>query len=113
MLFGSKETHMDSHHPSSKNDSARFMRAPEQIWTALILTLLSLPAHADDPITRLLNKAVDMLTNQWAVASAVITIAALGYRMKYGMMDKRKALYSIIGIVVVFGAVLIVEQIRG
>jgi len=26
-----------------------------------------------------------MLTNQWAVASAIITIAALGYRMKYGM----------------------------
>jgi type IV secretory pathway VirB2 component (pilin) len=104
---------MDSHHPSSNSDSARFTRALEQIWTTLILTLLSLPAYADDPITRLLNKAVDMLTNQWAVASAVITIAALGYRMKYGMMDKRKALYSIIGIVVVFGAVLIVEQIRG
>lgn len=105
---------MDSHHPSSKNDSARLRRVPEQIWTALILTLLSLPAYAQqDPITRLLNKAVDMLTNQWAVASAVITIAALGYRMKYGMMDKRKALYSIIGIVVVFGSVLIVEQIRG
>lgn len=105
---------MDSHHPSSKNDSAWFRRVPEQIWTALILTLLSLPAYAQqDPITRLLNKAVDMLTNQWAVASAVITIAALGYRMKYGLMDKRKALYSIIGIVVVFGSVLIVEQIRG
>lgn len=105
---------MVSHHPSLKKETARFMRAWEQIWTTLILTLLSLPADAQqDPITRLLNKAVDMLTNQWAVASAVITIAALGYRMKYGMMDKRKALYSIIGIVVVFGAVLIVEQIRG
>ena len=105
---------MDSHHPSSKNEPARFMRALEQIWTTLILALLSLPAYAQqDPITRLLNKAVDMLTNQWAVASAVITIAALGYRMKYGMMDKRKALYSIIGIVVVFGAVLIVGEIRG
>jgi type IV secretory pathway VirB2 component (pilin) len=93
----------------------RIARAAEQIWTALILALLSLQAHAQvggDPISRLLNKGVDMLTNQWAVASAVITIAALGYRMKYGMMDKRKALYSIIGIVVVFGAVLIVDEIR-
>jgi type IV secretory pathway VirB2 component (pilin) len=105
---------MVSHHPSSKKESVRFMRSLKQIWTTLILTLLSFPADAQqDPITRLLNKAVDMLTNQWAVASAVITIAALGYRMKYGMMDKRKALYSIIGIVVVFGSVLIVEQIRG
>jgi len=32
--------------------------------------------------------------------------------MKYGMMDKRKALVSIIGIVIVFGAVLIVDEIR-
>lgn len=91
-----------------------FARALERISTTLILAALSLQAHAQasDPITRLLNKGVDMLTNQWAVASAVITIAALGYRMKYGMTDKRKALYSIIGIVVVFGAVLIVDEIR-
>src|SRR6266480_5014744 len=83
-----------------------------RIWSALLVALLSLPAHADDPITRLLFKAVDLLTNQWAVASAVVTIAAIGYRMKYGMMDKRKAIVSIIGIVVVFGAVLIVDEIR-
>ena len=90
-------------------------RAVERIWTALILALLSLQAHAQsaDPISRLLTKGVDMLTNQWAVASAIITIAALGYRMKYGMMDKRKALYSIIGIVIVFGSVLIVDELRG
>ena len=90
----------------------RFVRGLELIWSTLTLTLLSLPAYADDPITRLLFKAVDLLTNQWAVASAVITIAALGYGMKYGMMDKRKAIVSIIGIVVVFGAVLIVDEIR-
>ena len=86
--------------------------ALERMCSALMLTLLSLPAYADDPITRLLFKAVDLLTNQWAVASAVVTIAAIGYRMKYGMMDKRKAIVSIIGIVVVFGAVLIVDEIR-
>jgi type IV secretory pathway VirB2 component (pilin) len=86
----------------------------KQIWATLILALLSFQAHAQasDPITRLLTKAVDMLTNQWAVASAIITIAALGYRMKYGLMDKRKALYSVIGIVIVFGAVLIVDELR-
>src|SRR5467141_1360763 len=96
----------------AKHQPARARRALERIWSALILALLSLPAYADDPITRLLFKAVDLLTNQWAVASAVITIAAIGYRMKYGMMDKRKALVSIIGIVIVFGAVLIVDEIR-
>jgi len=101
-------------HQSLKDQSRRAVRTLDRISTALILALLSLPAYAQqDPITRLLYRAVDMLTNQWAVASAVITIAALGYRMKYGMMDKRKALYSIIGIVVVFGAVLIVDEIRG
>ena len=103
---------MQSNQPRSRG---RIVRAAEQIWTALILALLSLQAHAQsaDPISRLLTKGVDMLTNQWAVASAIITIAALGYRMKYGMMDKRKALYSIIGIVVVFGSVLIVDELRG
>lgn len=97
---------------SSKPKPRTVGPALERLWTALALALLSLPAYADDPISRLLNKAVDLLTNQWAVASAVVTIAAIGYRMKYGMMDKRKALASIIGIVVVFGAVMIVEQIR-
>ena len=96
----------------SERRPAGVRHAMERIWSALILALVSLPAYADDPITRLLFKAVDLLTNQWAVASAVITIAAIGYRMKYGMMDKRKALLSIIGIVIVFGAVLIVDEIR-
>lgn len=106
---------MALHQPSSRDEPRGVVRALDRIWTTVILAALSLEAHAQvggDPITRLLNKAVDMLTNQWAVASAIITIAALGYRMKYGMMDKRKALYSIIGIVVVFGAVLIVDEIR-
>ena len=97
---------------SSEREPRRILRALERVWSTLALALLSLPAYADDPITRLLNKAVDLLTNQWAVASAVVTIAAIGYRMKYGLMDKRKALVSIIGIVVVFGAVLIVDEIR-
>jgi type IV secretory pathway VirB2 component (pilin) len=100
--------------PSSRDEPRGVVRALDRIWTSVILALLSVQAHAQsaDPISRLLNKGVDMLTNQWAVASAIITIAVLGYRMKYGMMDKRKALYSIIGIVVVFGAVLIVDEIR-
>jgi type IV secretory pathway VirB2 component (pilin) len=96
----------------AERQPAGVRRALERMCSALVLALLSLPAYADDPITRLLFKAVDLLTNQWAVASAVITIAAIGYRMKYGMMDKRKALLSIIGIVIVFGAVLIVDEIR-
>ncbi|MGH8747008.1 MAG: TrbC/VirB2 family protein [Burkholderiales bacterium] len=105
---------MELHQSSSSDARGRIVRAVERTWTTLILALLSLPAYAQvDPISRLLNKAVDLLTNQWAVASVVITIAAIGYRMKYGMMDKRKALTSIIGIVVVFGAVLIVDEIRG
>jgi type IV secretory pathway VirB2 component (pilin) len=84
----------------AERQPAGIRHALERMCSALMLALLSLPAYADDPITRLLFKAVDLLTNQWAVGSAVVTIAAIGYRMKYGMMDKRKALLSIIGIVV-------------
>ena len=106
---------MALHQSPSRDEPRRIVRALNRVWTAVILALLSVQAHAQstDPISRLLNKGVDMLTNQWAVASAIITIAALGYRMKYGMMDKRKALVSIIGIVIVFGAVLIVDELRG
>lgn len=79
---------------------------------ALLIALTSAPSYAADPISNLLNKAVDFMTNTWAVASAVVTIAAIGYRMKYGMMDKRKAIVSILGIVIVFGAALIVDELR-
>ena len=94
---------------------SRILRLVEGGWTTLFLALLSLPVHAQasDPISRLLTKAVDLLTNRWAVASAVVTIAVLGYRMKYGMMDKRNAFVTIFGIVIVFGAALLVEEIRG
>lgn len=98
--------------PVSPGKQPRLLWMTTQRWVALMLSLLSIPAYADDPISRLLNKAVDLMTNQWAVASAVVTIAAIGYRMKYGMMDKRKALASVLGIVIVFGAALIVDQIR-
>ena len=89
-------------------------KAIERLWIAITLTLLSLPVHAQaaDPISRLLLKAVDLLTNRWAVASAVVVLAAMGYRMKYGLMDKRKAFATIVGIVVVFGAAMLVEEIR-
>jgi len=82
---------MALHQSSSRDEPRRIVRAVDRIWTSVILALLSVQAQAqaNDPITRLLNKGVDLLTNQWAVASAIITIAALGDRMKYGMMDKR------------------------
>src|SRR5688500_2799327 len=94
---------------------SRILREVERIWVTVSLTLLALPAHAQasDPVSRLLTKAVDLLTNRWAVASAVVTIAVMGYRMKYGMMDKRNAFVTIFGIVIVFGAALLVEEIRG
>lgn len=96
-----------------QQSSRAHAKSLRRLWTALILTLLAVPAYAaDDPISRFLNKLVDLLTNQWAVASAVATIAIIGYRMKYGMMEKHRALTSIMGIVVVFGAVLIVDQLR-
>ena len=94
---------------------SRILREVERLWITVSLALLALPAHAQaaDPISRLLTKAVDLLTNRWAVASAVVAIAVLGYRMKYGMMDKRNAFVTIFGIVIVFGAALLVDEIRG
>jgi type IV secretory pathway VirB2 component (pilin) len=98
-----------------RSSKSRIFRSGERLWIGVTLTLISLPAYAQasDPISRLLTKAVDLLTNRWAVASAVVTIAVMGYRMKYGMMDKRNAFVTIFGIVIVFGAALLVEEIRG
>lgn len=98
-----------------RSGKARRVRSGERLWIGLTLALLSLPVYAQssDPISRLLAKAVDLLTNRWAVASAVVTVAGMGYRMKYGLMDKRKAFATIVGIVIVFGAALLVDEIRG
>ena len=90
----------------------RIVQKLQRLWTTLTLMLLSLPCYAADPISNLLTKAVDLLTNKWAVGSAVVAIAVMGYRMKYGMIDKRRALATIVGIVVVFGAALLVDEIR-
>ena len=101
--------------PERKSASSRPISWLQRTSLALSLAFLALPAHAQasDPISRLLTKAVDLLTNRWAVASAVVTIAVMGYRMKYGMMDKRNAFVTIFGIVIVFGAALLVDEIRG
>ena len=101
--------------PERKSASSRLISWLQRTSLALSLAFLALPAYAQasDPISRLLTKAVDLLTNRWAVASAVVTIAVMGYRMKYGMMDKRNAFVTIFGIVIVFGAALLVDEIRG
>src|SRR3954462_6373695 len=104
----------DIRRPRERNQLRPLSRT-HQVFLSLSLALLALPAHAQasDPISRLLTKAVDLLTNRWAVASAVVTIAAMGYRMKYGLMDKRDAFTTIIGMVIVFGAAVLVDEIRG
>ena len=95
--------------------ATRMINVLRQAAFTLLAMMITAPvyAQASDPISRLLTKAVDLLTNRWAVASAVVTIAVMGYRMKYGMLDKRNAFVTIFGIVIVFGAALLVDEIRG
>lgn len=107
---------MESRHTCERESRMRrIIERSRRALFALYVMTIALPAYAQasDPISRLLTKAVDLLTNRWAVASAVVTIAVMGYRMKYGMLDKRNAFVTIIGIVIVFGAALLVDEIRG
>lgn len=56
---------------------------------------------------------LNLLTGNLARIVATIAVVALGYLMFMGRMDIMRAVWIIIGIVVVFGAATIVESISG
>lgn len=56
---------------------------------------------------------LDLLTGNLARIVAIIAVVALGYLMLVGRMDIMRAVWIIIGIVVIFGAATIVDSIRG
>ena len=75
----------------------------------LAITLLPTDAMAQDAVTKALNKGVDLLTNRWARAAAIIALAVLGYGMWSGWWSKRLALGWVGGVALVFGGATIVD----
>ena len=75
----------------------------------LALTMLPIDAMAQDAVTKALNKGVDLLTNRWARAAAIIALAVLGYGMWSGWWSKRLALGWVGGVALVFGGATIVD----
>ena len=75
----------------------------------LAITLLSTDAMAQDAVTKALNKGVDLLTNRWARAAAIIALAVLGYGMWSGWWSKRMALGWVGGVALVYGGATIVD----
>ena len=75
----------------------------------LAITLLSNDAMAQDAVTKALNKGVDLLTNRWARAAAIIALAVLGYGMWSGWWSKRMALGWVGGVALVYGGATIVD----
>ena len=75
----------------------------------LAVTLLPTDAMAQDAVTKALNKGVDLLTNRWARAAAIIALAVLGYGMWSGWWSKRMALGWVGGVALVYGGATIVD----
>ena len=77
--------------------------------TFIALTILPTDAMAQDAVTKALNKGVDLLTNRWARAAAIIALAVLGYGMWSGWWSKRMALGWVGGVALVYGGATIVD----
>ena len=75
----------------------------------IILMMLPTDAMAQDAVTKALDKGVDLLTNRWARAAAIIALAVLGYGMWSGWWSNRLALGWVGGVALVFGGASIVD----
>ena len=73
------------------------------------IMLLSTDAMAQDAVTKALDKGVDLLTNRWARAAAIIALAVLGYGMWSGWWSKRMALGWVGGVALIYGGATIVD----
>jgi type IV secretion system protein VirB2 len=75
----------------------------------MFLMMTPTDAIAQDAVTKALNKGVDLLTNRWARAAAIIALAVLGYGMWSGWWSKRMALGWVGGVALVYGGATIVD----
>jgi type IV secretion system protein VirB2 len=76
---------------------------------SLAFALLPIDAMAQDAVSKALDKGVDLLTDRWARAAAIIALAVLGYGMWSGWWSKRLALGWVGGVALVFGGATIVD----
>lgn len=82
-------------------------------WAALVLTLgLAEPALAQN-IEGPLQGILDLLTGTIARLLAIISLVLIGVGAMFGNLDFRKAGIWIVGIIIVFGAAEIVDQVAG
>lgn len=75
----------------------------------IIFMMIPTDAMAQDAVSKALDKGVDLLTNRWARAAAIIALAVLGYGMWSGWWSKRLALGWVGGVALVFGGASIVD----
>ena len=80
-------------------------------------TLLILPdlawAQALDPVQNVADMFVEFLTGAFATSIAVIGLAVCGFMAMMGRLPWGAALAVIAGIILVFGAANLVEEISG
>jgi type IV secretion system protein VirB2 len=90
------------------SDCHVLMFGASMVAVAVLLTFPS-DAMAQDAVSKALDKGVDLLTDRWARAAAIIALAVLGYGMWSGWWSKRLALGWVGGVALVFGGATIVD----
>ena len=87
------------------------------LYVALACTVLLLPAlawaQALDPVQNVADMFVEFLTGTFATSVAVIGLAICGFMAMMGRLPWGVALAVIAGIILVFGAANLVEEISG
>ena len=87
------------------------------LFIPIACTVLLLPAlawaQALDPVQNVADMFVEFLTGAFATSVAVIGLAACGFMAMMGRLPWGVALAVIAGIILVFGAANIVEEISG
>ena len=87
------------------------------LFVTYAFTLLILPdiawAQALDPVQGVADMFVEFLTGAFATSIAVIGLAVCGFMAMMGRLPWGAALAVIAGIILVFGAANLVEEISG
>jgi len=98
----------------------KIIKKQNKIFCTVLYTILSatpILAFAsdfggeDDVLSKTLNGLIGLVTGGWARAIATLCIIAIGYALMSGKMEKQRAVFSVVGIGIVFSAAYILKAI--
>lgn len=91
-----------------------FIPAVSIAWACVVLLIPALAwAQALDPVQGVADMFVDFLTGTFARSMAIIGLAVCGFMAMMGRLPWSAAIAVIGGIILVFGAAALVDEISG